>query len=334
MDLDRLAAWMRTHIAPFTGPVTASKFGDGQSNPTYRITAGEQNYVLRRKPEGTLLPSAHAVEREYRIISALQNSAVPVPKALALCEDASVIGSTFYLMEYVAGRHFSDPALPDQTPETRAGVYAAMNDTIAALHSVDYRKLGLEDYGKPGSYFRRQIDRFTRQYAQSPGDRLADIDLMAATLPQHIPAEEETAIVHGDFRTDNVIFHPTEPRILAVLDWELSTLGHPISDFANHMIIWRLRRADYRFGIGELDFSTCGIPDEAAYRAAYCRRTGRASLPAWEFCLAFNLFRLSVIVYGIASRARAGIASDAHAERTNARAIALARCGREQLARL
>ncbi len=327
LDLKRLGDWLSSTIAPFKGDLTAHKFGDGQSNPTYRLDAGDQHYVLRRKPMGKLLPSAHAVEREFRVIDALKDSGVPVPRAIHLCEDQDVIGSTFYLMSYVAGRHFPDPALPGVSPQLRSALYDALNDTIARLHQVDYKAVGLEDYGRPGNFVARQIERFTRQYKATESAPIPEIEQMAEVLAKLIPEQTRTSISHGDFRVDNVIFHPTEPKVIAVLDWELSTLGNPLADFAYHMIIWRLKREEYRFGIAEQDFATSGLPDEASYRAAYCKRTGQAEIPHWDFYMAFNLFRLSVILQGIAARAAAGNASNANAATAGGRARALAQTG-------
>lgn len=330
LNLERLGEWMRSHVASFDGPLVATKFGDGQSNPTYRVDAGDARYVLRRKPMGKLLPSAHAVEREFRVMGAL-HGAVPVPRCLALCEDDTVLGSTFFLMEFADGRHFADPALPGLAPDQRAGIYDAMNDTIARLHAVDYVAAGLADFGKRGNFFARQIDRLTRQYRASQTPSIAAMERMIEALPQAIPADDEVSIVHGDFRIDNMIFHHTEPRVIALIDWELSTIGNPLSDFAYHMMVWRLTRDEYRFGIGGLDLRALGIPDEESYRAAYCRRTGRESIANWEFYLAFNLFRLSVILHGIAARAAAGNASNPKAADAGSRARTLAEIGWRQL---
>ncbi|MCX7169019.1 MAG: phosphotransferase family protein, partial [Proteobacteria bacterium] len=232
LDNERLAEWMRQHVEGFAGTIELEKFKGGQSNPTYLIRAGSQAYVLRRKPPGKLLPSAHAVDREYRVITALANSDVPVAKTFALCEDESVIGAVFYIMDYVQGRIFWEPALPGMTPSERHAIFDEMNRVIAALHSVDYQAVGLGDYGKPGNYLERQVARWSKQYKASETERIEAMDNLIAWLPQHIPPGDETRIVHGDFRLDNVVFHPSEPRILAVLDWELSTLGHPLTDFA------------------------------------------------------------------------------------------------------
>lgn len=316
-DIARLAAWMRIHVDGFDDSektLAVEQFTGGQSNPTFLLQAGGRRYVLRLQPPGKLLTSAHAVDREFQVISALAASDVPVAKAYALCSDPNVIGSMFYVMDCVDGRILWDPALPGMTPAERAAMFDEMNRVISALHSVDVAALGLSDYGKPGSFFTRQLGRWTKQYRAAEKEKIAAMDALIDWLPQHIPADESSAIVHGDFRLDNLIFHPTEPRIVAVLDWELSTLGHPMADFAYHCLAWHMPPGKIRGLLGH-DLAALGIPPEADYVARYCRRTGRAPVARaeWNFYLAFNLFRLCAIVQGIAARALQGNAASAEA---------------------
>jgi len=330
LDLDSLARWMKDNVEDFRGPLGAEQFGIGQSNPTYRLDAGGKRYVLRRKPPGVLLPSAHAVDREYRIIKALADSDVPVPRCHALCTDNGVIGTMFFVMEYVEGRMYPDTRMPGASVAERGGIYDAINDAAARLHKVDYKAIGLADYGKPGNFFARQIDRFTRQYRAAEIDRIEAMDRLIEALPQCMPATEETSIFHGDFKMDNMIFHPAEPRVLAVLDWELSTLGDPRADFAYTMMIWRLTPDEYRLGIAGLERRGIGIPTEAEYLAAYCRRTGRGGIENWDFFITFNLFRLASILQGIMVRAIKGNASNALAAEYGGRARAIAEIGWRQ----
>jgi aminoglycoside phosphotransferase (APT) family kinase protein len=334
-DTERLAAYMRQHVYDFSGPIEVEQFKGGQSNPTYLVRAGGKRYVMRRKPPGKLLPSAHAVDREYRVITALQTSEVPVAKTHALCIDDSVIGTAFYLMDFVEGRIFWNPALPEMKAAERAAIYDEVNRVIAALHRVDYQAIGLGDYGKPGSYFARQIDRWTRQYRASETEKIDAMDNLIAWLPQHIPAGDETCIVHGDFRIDNLIFHPSEPRVLAVLDWELSTLGHPLADFGYLCMAWRLAPEQFR-GLAGLDLEALGIPTEGKFMATYCRRVGRASLPEkeWEYYLAFNMFRLAAILQGILKRALQGNASNQDALEMGRRARPLSEAAWRQVERI
>jgi aminoglycoside phosphotransferase (APT) family kinase protein len=336
IDTTRLAAWLREHVENFTGTPTAEKFAGGQSNPTYLLSIdGRKRYVLRRKPGGTLLPSAHAVDREYRVMSALANSDVPVARTFALCSDDSVIGTMFYVMEYVAGRTFWDPRLPELATHERAPVYDEMNRVIAALHSVDPLAIGLEDFGRPGNYFARQIARWSKQYRAAETQRIESMENLIAWLPEHIPDDEATAIVHGDFRIDNLLFHPNEPRVLAVIDWELSTLGHPLADFSYHVMVWRLSHEEFR-GLAGADLVALNIPGEADYVQAYLRRTGRAQFDpiAWEFAIAYNLFRVACIRQGILKRALTGNASNAHALEAGRRAIDMADAAWRQVERL
>jgi aminoglycoside phosphotransferase (APT) family kinase protein len=329
IDLARLAGWLRQHADVPVGELSARRFSGGQSNPTYQLTVGDARYVLRCKPPGVLLASAHAIEREYRVMQALEGSAVPVPRMHVLCEDPEVIGTAFYLMDFVDGRVFWDPSLPGMQPQERGAIYAEMNRVIAALHQVDARAAGLESYGRPGNYLGRQIERWTRQYRASETERIEAMEQLIAWLPAHLPAGEETALVHGDYRIDNLIFHPSEPRVLAVLDWELSTLGHPLVDLAYHCMAWRVTPQEFR-GLKGHKLAALGIPDEQAYVAAYCRQTGRAGIAHWDYYLAFNMFRMAAILQGIRARAQQGNAASAEAEETGRRARPMAEAGWRQ----
>jgi len=319
IDATPLAVWLRANVDAGIGDIVVEQYQGGQSNPTYRLTAGDRRYVLRRKPPGKLLPSAHAVDREYRVMSALAGTGVPVAKMHALCEDDTVIGTAFYVMEYVEGRILWDPTLPGMTPASRAAHYDELNRVIATLHRVDYAAIGLGEFGRTGSYIERQVARWSKQYQAAGADRIHAMDRLIEWLPAHIPDGDETSIVHGDYRLDNVIFHPTEPRILAVLDWELSTLGHPLSDFAYQVMAWRLSPQEFR-GIKGANLAALGIPSEADYVAAYCRRTRRAGIPDWEFYLIFNMFRIAAILHGVLSRALQGNAASADAVAMGSRA--------------
>jgi aminoglycoside phosphotransferase (APT) family kinase protein len=334
-DTKRLAEYIRQHVDDFSGSMEVEQFKGGQSNPTYLVHAGGKRYVMRRKPPGKLLPSAHAIDREYRVITALQTSEVPVAKTYALCMDEEVIGTAFYLMDFVEGRIFWNPALPEMKAAARAAIYDEINRVIAALHRVDYQAIGLGNYGKPGSYFARQIDRWTRQYRASETEKIDAMDNLIAWLPQHIPSGDETRIVHGDFRIDNLIFHPSEPRVLAVLDWELSTLGHPLADFGYLCMAWRLAPEQFR-GLAGLDLESLGIPTEREFMATYFRRVGRASLPEkeWEYYLAFNMFRLAAILQGVLKRALQGNASNQNALEMGRRARPLSEAAWRQVERI
>ena len=313
LSLDRLEAWLGGHVEGFRGPLAAERFAGGQSNPTYRLVASSGRYVLRRKPPGPLLPSAHAIDREFRVMRALAETAVPVPRVLALCEDDSVIGSAFYIMEFLDGRIFWDQRLAEVVDLAhRTAIFDSMNAVIAALHSVDYQVLGLGDFGRPGNYLGRQIARWSRQYRASETAAIEAMDRLIDWLPAHLPAESAPAIVHGDYRMDNLIFHKTEPRVIGVLDWELSTIGDPLADFAYHAMSWRVTPELFR-GLAGIDFAATGIPDEAEYVALYCRRTGREAIPAWEFYMVYSLFRIAAILQGIAKRAIDGTAAGADA---------------------
>jgi len=327
-DVPTLDAWLRGRIEGYAGPLRVEQFKGGQSNPTFLLVTPARSYVLRRKPPGKLLPSAHAIDREYRVMAALAATDVPVPKTYALCEDDAVIGTAFYVMEHVPGRILWDPALPGMTPSERAAIFDSMNAVIAALHRVDLAHAGLADYGKPGNYFARQIGRWTTQYRASETERIDAMDALIDWLPHHIPAADATALVHGDFRLDNLVFHATEPRVVAVLDWELSTLGHPMADFAYHAMAWDMPPGEMR-GLAGLDLAGLGIPSAQAYVERYCERVG-AAVPAraeWDFYVAYNLFRGAAISQGILRRALDGSAVSPHALAAGARARAVAEAG-------
>jgi len=308
------------------------QFKGGQSNPTYRLSAADgRKYVLRRKPPGKLLPSAHAVDREFKVISALSKIGFPVARPHVLCADESVIGTAFYVMDYVEGRVLWDPALPGMTREQRAAIWDEQNRVMAQLHLVDYRKVGLEDFGKPGNYIGRQVERWSKQYRASETQRIEAMDNLIGWLPKNIPPEAGTTVVHGDFRLDNTIFHPTEPRILAVLDWELSTLGDPLADFAYHCMSWHIPPDKFR-GMGGLPIEELGIPSEASYVKRYCERTRRAAIDpvVWDFYLAYNLFRIAAICQGIAKRVLEGTAASQHAQEAASKTVPLAQLGWQQ----
>ena len=309
-----LARWLRENVPGFELPMRVEQFEGGQSNPTYKLVTPQRTCVLRRKPPGELLKGAHAIEREARVMRALGTVGFPVPAVHALCTDDSVIGSWFYVMDMVEGRIFWDARLSAVPKPERAAYLDAMNATLAALHSIDFCAIGLADYGRVGGYVGRQIARWSKQYL---GDELAGrrpaMDRLIEWLPAHLPASEETSITHGDFRADNMIFHPTEPRVIAVLDWELSTLGHPLADFAYHAMTYRMP-PDILGGIAGIDLAAQGLPDEAAYVAAYCRRTGREGLPDLDFYVVFNMFRFAAILHGIRGRVQRGTAVGADAE--------------------
>jgi aminoglycoside phosphotransferase (APT) family kinase protein len=321
-EVATLERYLRDHLPDFQGPLRVEQFKGGQSNPTYLLHAKDQRYVMRTKPApmAQLLPSAHAIEREYRVMQALHATSVPVARMHLLCLDEAVIGRAFYVMEYVEGRVLWDQALPGMTGAQRAAHYDELNRVIAALHLVDPHAVGLSDYGKPGNYFERQIARWSKQYVASITTPIEAMDRLMEWLPAHIPqparGDGEVSIVHGDFRIDNVIFHPSEPRILAVLDWELSTLGHPLADFSYHCMSWHIPHHLGR-GMGGLNPMPEGIPSEANYVARYAQRTGRTDLEAlqahWNFYLAYNLFRIAAILQGIAKRVVDGTASNAQA---------------------
>ena len=339
-DVAALQAYLEQRLEGFKGPLTVAQFKGGQSNPTYQLITPARAYVMRSKPgpAAKLLASAHAVDREFTVMRALHGTDVPVPQMHLLCEDESVIGRAFYVMEFMQGRVLWDQSLPDIAQPDRAAYYDEMNRVIAALHNVDVNKAGLAAYGKPGNYFERSIGRWTKQYLASITEPIAAMDKLMAWLPENMPAsardEGQISIVHGDYRLDNLMFHATEPRVIAVLDWELSTTGHPLADFSYHCISWHIQPGQFR-GIGGLDLKALGIPDEKSYVRRYCERTGRigqgkdadAVMADWNFYLAYNLFRLAGILQGIAKRVEMGTASSAQARQAGAGARPLADMG-------
>ena len=318
--LDR---WMHAQVDGFRGPLEVRRFAGGQSNPTYLVSAASGRYVLRSQPWGPILPTAHAVDREFTVLTALRGSDVPVPRPLALCQDNDVIGRMFFVMEHVEGRVEYDPRLPGYSTEERARVFDSMNQTVARLHSLDPERLGLSQFGRPGSYVERQVNRWTKQYRTSEGVPIEAMDRLIEWLPAHIPPEGEVRLIHGDYRLDNLILHPTEHRVVAVLDWELWTLGDPMVDFAYHMLTWRVSPDLFR-GLAGVDYAALGIPDETDYLDRYVARTGLPQPENWEFFLVFSLFRIAAILQGIARRAEVGTAADAAAAETGKRARPLA----------
>ena len=331
-----LHGWLRQHLKGFDGPLTVEAFKGGQSNPSYKLSTPKASCVLRTKPapKAQLLPSAHAIEREFKVMQALYGTGVPVPRMLALCEDESVIGRAFYAMDFIEGRVFWDQSLPGCSTQERAAIYDAMNAAISGLHGVAYAERGLSDFGRAGNYFERQIGRWSKQYTASVTEPMQDMDQLIAWLPAHIPAmaraDHMTRIVHGDFRLDNLVFHPTRPQVVAVLDWELSTLGHPLADFSYHAMAWNIAPGDFR-GIHGLDLRALGIPDQSSYMARYCERTDLVSLKDlqtdWNFYMAYNLFRMAAILQGIAKRVEMGTAASPQALQAAAGAKPLARLG-------
>ncbi len=332
-DVAALTAWLEQNLDGFAGPLRVESFKGGQSNPTYKLITPHRNYVMRAKPGpvAKLLPSAHAVEREFAVMQGLYGTDVPVPRMYCLCEDESVIGRAFYVMEFMQGRVLWDQSLPGMSPAERGAIYDEMNRVIAALHRVKFAERGLASYGKPGNYFERQIGRWSKQYAASITQAIPEMDALMAWLPAHIPAgardEKMVSIVHGDYRLDNLMFHPSEPRVLAVLDWELSTLGHPLADFSYHCMAWHIPPGSFR-GIGGLDVARLGIPTENEYIRLYCERTGLATpgelKTDWNFYMAYNMFRIAAILQGIAKRVEAGTAASAQAVSSAAGARPLA----------
>ncbi|MEH3037401.1 MAG: phosphotransferase family protein [Sphingomonas adhaesiva] len=324
LDTDRLAAWMRERVPGFDGPLTYAKFAGGQSNPTYKLMTPGTNYVLRRKPMGELLPSAHQVDREYRVMAALHPTGFPVPRQYGLCEDDGVIGSAFYVMEMVDGRTIWDGAMPELTPEQRRDHYHAMIDVLADLHNTDHESIGLGDFGRPGNYFERQVSRWTKQYRGAETEHMPAMESLIEWLPRTLPEQTRTSIVHGDYRVDNMKFAPgTEPRVAAVLDWELCTLGDPTADLTYYLMSW-VTEPEGRSGVMGLTGPETGIPPLEEMVARYCARTGRDGLPQLDWYFAFNLFRLASIVQGIKKRFLIGTASNAKAEETAKRVPMLA----------
>jgi aminoglycoside phosphotransferase (APT) family kinase protein len=335
IDAARLADFLKSRIDGFRGPLEIEQFKGGQSNPTYRVTAGGKRYALRKKPPGKLLPSAHAVDREYKVIKALHGVGFPVARPYVLCEDDSVIGTAFYVMDCVEGRVLWDQSLPGMSKTERRAIWDELNRVIALLHGVDYKAVGLEDFGKAGSYIERQVGRWSRQYQASETQKIEAMDNLIAWLPKNVPPADETTIVHGDYRLDNTVFHPTEPRMLAVLDWELSTLGDPLADFSYHCMSWHIPPGKFR-GIEGLPLAELGIPTEREYVEAYFRRTGRKNVAAsvWDYYMAYNLFRIAAICQGIAKRVVDGTAASEHARDAGARAPLLAELGWSQVERI
>jgi aminoglycoside phosphotransferase (APT) family kinase protein len=311
LDTQKLAAYLEQQVPGFKGPLTAEKFPGGQSNPTYAVSAESGRYVLRRKPPGLLLKSAHAVDREFKVIAALADTGVPVAKVYHLCEDESVIGSMFFLMEFVDGVVHWDATLPDLDNEQRRVMYDEMNRALAAMHSVDIDAVGLADFGKPGNYFERQIGRWSKQYRAAETGTIEAMEQLLTWLPDNLPADDgKVSLVHGDYRLDNMMFHATEPRILAVVDWELSTLGHPYADLAYQCMQWRLPPGGSLSGLQGEDRAALGIPSEEEYVARYCERMGIDTIENWTFYLAFSFFRLAAILQGVKKRALDGNASN------------------------
>jgi aminoglycoside phosphotransferase (APT) family kinase protein len=323
LDEAALASWLAANVEGFTGPLTIQQFRGGQSNPTYQLVTPTKKYVLRKKPAGKLLPSAHAVDREFRVISALYPTGFPVARAYALCTDVSVLGAIFYVMDMVEGRVLWNGALPDMSPQQRRAIYEAKVATLARLHNTDPVAIGLSDYGKAGNYFARQIDRWSKQYKLSETQSIPEMDRLIEWLPTSIPPGERAAIVHGDYRLDNIILHETEPHVLAVLDWELSTLGDPLGDFTYHLMNW-VMPPDGRAGLAGLDLKALGIPTLDEYVALYCAQTGRDGIAALDWYFAYNAFRLAGILQGIAGRIRDGTAASANANDMVARIKPLA----------
>jgi aminoglycoside phosphotransferase (APT) family kinase protein len=312
IDEGALTTWMKDNVDGFGGTMEMRQFKGGQSNPTYQLITPTQNYVLRRKPPGKLLPSAHAVDREFKVISGLYPTGFPVARPFGLCMDENVIGTIFYIMDSVEGRILWDGTLPGSSNEERGAIYKAKIETLAALHNTDYQAVGLADFGKAGSYFSRQISRWTKQYQLSETDKIPEMDRLIEWLPTSIPDGETTSIVHGDYRLDNMILHPTQSKVLAVLDWELSTLGDPLGDFTYHLMNW-VMPAGQRSGLAGLDLAALGIPSQDEYTRLYCEATGRNAIENIDWYFAYNLFRLAGIIQGIVGRVRDGTAASAHA---------------------
>jgi aminoglycoside phosphotransferase (APT) family kinase protein len=335
IDAGRLEDFLKKRLEGFRGPLQIEQFKGGQSNPTYRITAGGKRYALRRKPPGKLLPSAHAVDREFKVIQALHSVGFPVARPYVLCEDDAVIGTAFYLMDCVDGRILWDQSLPGMSRAERRAIWEELNRVIALLHSIDYKAVGLADFGKAGSYIERQVGRWSKQYVASETEKIEAMDNLIAWLPKNVPATDETTIVHGDYRLDNTVFHPSESKMLAVLDWELSTLGDPLADFSYHCMSWHIPPGKFR-GIQGLPLEELGIPSEREYVELYFKRTGRKGVDpsVWDYYMAYNLFRIAAICQGIAKRVVDGTAASEHARDAGARARPLAELGWEQVEKI
>ena len=324
-DTGALQEYLQAHLPGFTGPLKVEQFKGGQSNPTFRLSDPNGQWVMRSKPgpAARLLKSAHAIDREFRVMDALADTDVPVARVHLLCEDESIIGRAFYIMEYMQGRIFWEQSLPDSSTSERGAIYDEMNRVIAALHQVDYNAVGLGDFGRPGNYFERQISRWSKQYRISETQTIPAMNNLIDWLPENIPAGDETSIVHGDYRLDNMVFHPEKPEVIAILDWELSTIGHPLADFSYHCMGFHIAPEQFR-GVAGLDLPALGIPTEQEYVKRYCERTGRSKIEHWPFYIAYNMFRLSGILQGIVKRAQDGTAASERAAEAGARARPLA----------
>lgn len=330
-DEAALARWMQAHVDGYAGPLSVLQFSGGQSSPTYKLVTPDRSYVLRRKPFGPILKGAHAIEREARVIGAVGTAGFPAPRIFGVCMDDAVIGARFYVMEMVEGRIFWDATFPQVSREARPAYFDAMNEALANLHRLDYAAIGLGDFGRPGNYFARQIARLSKQYLEDvDAGRDPDLDFLIEWLPANIPPGEETRIVHGDFRCDNMVFHPTEPRLLAVLDWELSTLGHPLADFAYHAMMYRMP-PQIVAGLAGAELAALNIPSEDDYVAAYCERTDRRGIAAYDFYIAFSFFRVAALFHGIKGRVLRGTATSEHARERARHISTLARLARESL---
>ncbi|MSQ49910.1 MAG: phosphotransferase family protein [Betaproteobacteria bacterium] len=335
IDAGRLADFLKQNLEGFRGPLQVEQFKGGQSNPTYRISAGGKRYALRKKPPGKLLPSAHAVEREFKVIKALHGVGFPVARPYLLCEDDAVLGTPFYLMDCIEGRVLWDQSLPGMSQAQRGAIWEELNRVIALLHSVDYKAVGLEDFGKAGSYIERQVGRWSKQYLASETETIEAMHQLIAWLPKNVPANSETTIVHGDYRLDNTVFHPSEPKVLAVLDWELSTLGDPLADFSYHCMSWHIPPGKFR-GIEGLPLAELGIPTEREYAERYFKRSGRKDVEpsVWDYYMAYNLFRIAAILQGIAKRVLDGTAASEHAREAGSRAPLMAELGWKQVEKI
>ena len=328
IDEGALATWMKANVGDFAGPLEVRQFRGGQSNPTYQLVTPTRKYVLRRKPPGKLLPSAHAVDREFKVISALYPTGFPVAQPFGLCTDDSIIGTMFYVMDMVEGRILWDGTMPDSNPAERAAVYRAKIETLAALHNTDVAAVGLSDFGKPGNYFGRQVDRWTKQYLASETQKIEAMERLIDWLPKSLPTDDKTSVVHGDYRLDNMVLHPTEPRVIAVLDWELSTLGNPLADFTYLLMNWVMPQDSGRSGLAGMDLKAAGIPTVAEAVDIYCKATARTGLPELDWYFAYNSFRLAGICQGIAGRVRDGTAASPQAVAMGERVPLLAEAAR------